>query len=688
MLSGAQQLDLYPGATVDGVFGMWYGKGPGVDRSADAFRCRQRVRHAPQWRRAGRRRGRPRRALLHLPAPDRPDLRGGDDAGAAAGGCGGDRRLRPGRHRDVALLRPVGRHEDHRRDGGAGGDRDRPVRAQFVTPDIAVPPHGFNIDTTLHWPAERVVLERRMLDERLPAALAWCAGQRLDRVTQGRRTRRSASSPSARRITTCCTRWPHGPGRHPGLAIYKVGMTWPLETEGLRAFARGKPRAAGGGGEALLRRGADPRRALQPAADSARPCWARRTCDGAPLLPAAMELSPELVAGAGRVLPRSASTAACPTSGRRRAAGRVARPRADVLRRLPAQHLHPAAGRQLRHGRHRLPRDGDAEHAAAPGRSASDGRRGRAWVGLAPFTDLPHMFANMGDGTYQHSGLLAIRQAVAAKSRITYKLLFNDAVAMTGGQPAEGGPTVIDMARQVCGRGRRPIAVVADDPARLPAAAALPPGTCRHGRDELDAVQAGCAAFEGASAIIYDQVCATEKRRRRKRGTMAAAEREGQHQRPRVRELRRLHRAVALHRHRADRHRVRPQAPHQPDQLQHRPVLPERVLPLLRHRRHGRAGGRPRRRLAGAGGRAGRRPAEPALPDLARPGAGCSPASAAAASSPRAPWWRWRRTWRAGRSARWTSPGWRRRTAPWSPTCRSADEPGWTWCASRAARRT
>ena len=117
------------------------------------------------------------------------------------------------------------------------------------------------------------------------------------------------------------------------------------------------------------------------------------------------------------------------------------------------------------------------------------GGEGAPFVGLAPFTDTPHMFANMGDGTYQHSGILAIRQAVAAGTRITYKLLFNDAVAMTGGQPAEGGLHVPQIAAQVAAEGVKRIAVVADEADRLPPASALPAGATRHTRDELDAVQ-------------------------------------------------------------------------------------------------------------------------------------------------------------------------------------------------------
>ena len=148
--------------------------------------------------------------------------------------------------------------------------------------------------------------------------------------------------------------------------------------------------------------------------------------------------------------------------------------------------------------------------------------KGVPWLGLAPFVETPHMFANMGDGTYQHSGLLAIRQAVAAKIPITYKILFNDAVAMTGGQAAEGGPSVIAIARQVAAEGVARIAVVADDADRLPSADVLPAGTTRHERESLDALQRELRGFKGVSVMIYDQVCATEKRRRLKRGTMQA----------------------------------------------------------------------------------------------------------------------------------------------------------------------
>jgi indolepyruvate ferredoxin oxidoreductase len=148
------------------------------------------------------------------------------------------------------------------------------------------------------------------------------------------------------------------------------------------------------------------------------------------------------------------------------------------------------------------------------------GGEGVPFIGLSEFTETKHIFANIGDGTYQHSGIMAIRQAVASKTQITYKLLYNDAVAMTGGQPAEGGATVPMIAAQVAAEGVQRIAIVADEADRLPTAKQLPPGVTRHTRDELDEVQRSLRDFAGPSVLIYDQVCATEKRRRRKRGTI------------------------------------------------------------------------------------------------------------------------------------------------------------------------
>jgi indolepyruvate ferredoxin oxidoreductase len=147
------------------------------------------------------------------------------------------------------------------------------------------------------------------------------------------------------------------------------------------------------------------------------------------------------------------------------------------------------------------------------------GGEGANWIGEAPFSKRPHVFQNLGDGTYNHSGSLAIRAAVAANTTMTYKILFNDAVAMTGGQAAEGGLTPAKIARQVAAEGVKRIAVVTDEPDKYPRGEAWPAGTTIHHRDDLDGVQRNLADVAGVSVIIYDQTCAAEKRRRRKRGT-------------------------------------------------------------------------------------------------------------------------------------------------------------------------
>ena len=146
------------------------------------------------------------------------------------------------------------------------------------------------------------------------------------------------------------------------------------------------------------------------------------------------------------------------------------------------------------------------------------GGEGANWIGEAPFSTREHVFQNLGDGTYNHSGYLAIRAAIAAGVNITYKILFNDAVAMTGGQANDGGLTVPQIARQVAAEGARRVAVVTDEPGKYPGDTEWPRGISIHHRDDLNTVQKELAAIPGTTALIYDQTCAAEKRRRRKRG--------------------------------------------------------------------------------------------------------------------------------------------------------------------------
>ncbi len=146
------------------------------------------------------------------------------------------------------------------------------------------------------------------------------------------------------------------------------------------------------------------------------------------------------------------------------------------------------------------------------------GGEGANWIGEAPFSKRAHVFQNLGDGTYNHSGVLAIRAAVAANVNITYKILYNDAVAMTGGQRHEGDLHVDDIARQVAAERVKRIVLVTDEPKKYPGDIGWPEDLTIHHRDELDAVQRDLAATQGVTILIYDQTCAAEKRRRRKRG--------------------------------------------------------------------------------------------------------------------------------------------------------------------------
>jgi indolepyruvate ferredoxin oxidoreductase len=146
------------------------------------------------------------------------------------------------------------------------------------------------------------------------------------------------------------------------------------------------------------------------------------------------------------------------------------------------------------------------------------GGEGANWIGEAPFSKRPHVFQNLGDGTYNHSGYMAIRAAIASNTNITYKLLFNDAVAMTGGQANDGGLTVPQIARQVAAEGAKRVVVVTDEPWKYPRGQDWPSGLTIHHRDELNAVQVELAKIPGVTVLIYDQTCAAEKRRRRKRG--------------------------------------------------------------------------------------------------------------------------------------------------------------------------
>ncbi|HEY7576674.1 MAG TPA: indolepyruvate ferredoxin oxidoreductase family protein [Acetobacteraceae bacterium] len=522
MLYGSQQLDAFPGKRVDGVFGMWYGKGPGVDRSGDALHCGNFIgtsTHGGVLAVAGDDHGAHSSTYPHqtehvfegvfIPVLHPASVQDILDLGLAG----------------IALSRFCGLWVALKTTAETAEQAASfiiPSTRTIITPDFPLPPHGLNYDPTLRFPADRVELERRVVDERIPAALAWARANHLDRrifgsddaplgiVTVGRA---HADTMHALRMLEL--------ERHPRLALYKVAMSWPLDTESLRRFARGK--------RALLvveeKRSfveSQIRDALYHLAADERPSISGKTDpSGVPLLSQLMELSPELVAIGVATFLRSAGLDVPEPP-----APRLPQRPAGLLRRIPAFCAGCPHGTSTKLPDGSFGTAGIGCHFMALDEGDQTrtfthmGGEGAPFVGMAPFTDTPHVFANMGDGTYTHSGIMAIRQAVAAGTRITYKLLVNDAVAMTGGQPAECGYTVPQYAAQIAAEGVARIAVVADEADRLPPPSALPAGTTRHTRAELDAVQRELRSYDGVSVLIYDQVCATEKRRRRKRGKM------------------------------------------------------------------------------------------------------------------------------------------------------------------------
>jgi indolepyruvate ferredoxin oxidoreductase len=527
MLYGTQQLDAFPGKRVDGVFGMWYGKGPGVDRAGDALHCGNFIgtsAHGGVLAVAGDDHGAHSSTYPHqtehvfqgvfIPVLNPASVQDIVDLGLAG----------------IALSRFSGLWVALKTTAETAEQAATlviPSNRSFVTPDFAMPSHGLNFDPDLRFPADRIELERRVVQERLPAALAWARANRLDRRILG-----SDDAPigivtvgRAHEDTMHALRM-LGLEGHRQIALYKVAMTWPLETTGLRDFAHGK--------RALLvveeKRSfveSQIRDALYNLSAGDRPEISGKTdSSGAPLLSPLMELSPEAVAlGLAGFLRSAGLNIADPP------APRMPERPPGLLRRIPAFCAGCPHGTSTK-----LPEGSFATAGIGCHFMALDdgdqtrtftqmGGEGAPFVGMAPFTDTRHMFANIGDGTYAHSGIMAIRQAVAARARITYKILFNDAVAMTGGQPAEGGFPVTAIAAQVAAEGVARIALVADEAERLPPASALPAGTTRHTRAELDAVQRELRQYEGVSVLIYDQVCATEKRRRRKRGKMPQAAR-------------------------------------------------------------------------------------------------------------------------------------------------------------------
>jgi len=538
---GSQQVTLDPHARYQGVFGMWYGKWAGLARSGDA--------------------------LLH-----------GNSAGASPHGgvllvCGDDHIAKSSTvatQSETMLISPMipvlvpsgvqeyldlGVHAyamsrysgswlafkalDDTVECSASVSVDPARIAVRLPEDFTLPPGGLG----LRLPDQPLSMERRIHEQRLPAVLAYARANRLNYVGYDSPHARLGIVAAGKSYLDVRQALEHlgideAEAARIGIRVYKLGLAWPLEPQGLHAFALGLE-------EILVVEEKRPLiedqiRALLYHWPDARPprIVGKRDEESGPnewLLAPNGELSAEQVALviAARL--------------KRFHAGARIDERAAWLRAKEEALAKPSLSPQLRgylsdagrvpyfcsgcphNSSTRVPEGSEAiagvgchfmaTYIFSGTRIFSPmGSEGAAWVGHAPFTDTKHIFANMGDGTYYHSGLLAIRAAVTANIGITFKILYNDATAATGGQPLPGPLNVPALTRQLEAEGVARIVVVTDQPEKYGKRAPFASGvTVRH-RDHLDAVQRELREVAGVTALVYDQTCAAEKRRRRKRG--------------------------------------------------------------------------------------------------------------------------------------------------------------------------
>ena len=527
---GSQQLNLFPGANYDGVFSMWYAKGPGVDRSGDV------LRHAN---------------LAGSAAHGGVLLLAGDDHT-----CKSSTTAHQTEYGFMDLMIPVlnpsGVQEflDMGVHGWALSRYSRcytafkviaetadssasvyvdPGRVQIILPtDFDMPAEGLNI----RWPDEPLAQEERLHRYKLYAALAYARANNLNRaVIDGPKRRFGIVTAGKSYLDVMQALEDLGIdeayAREIGLSVYKVGMTWPLEREGIRRFAEGLEEVLVVEEKRALIENQIKEQLYNWRADVRPRVIGKFDEAGKWMLPSKGELTPGPVA---RVI-----------------AARIERfhtsPRiAERLRFLDIKDQALAAivppisrtpyfcsgcphntSTKVPEGSRALSGIGCHYMAQWMDRNTDTftqmGGEGASWNGQAPFTQTNHVFVNIGDGTYHHSGLLAIRAAVASGNNLTYKILFNDAVAMTGGQPLASDMSVPRITHQLYGEGVGRTVVVTDEPEKYANRSNFAKGVTVEHRDELDRVQREIREIPGVTAIIYDQTCAAEKRRRRKRGT-------------------------------------------------------------------------------------------------------------------------------------------------------------------------
>jgi indolepyruvate ferredoxin oxidoreductase len=529
---GSQQVGLFPGARFDGVFGLWYGKAPGVDRTGDVFKHANFAgvsRHGGVLAIAG-----DDHACKSSTLPSQSEFAFADA--------------------EIPVLSPSSVQEvlDYGLYGLAMSrysgcwvgmialadtmDSAAVIQVGLDRFDIVEPSDFDRGPGGVHMrqgdkPMDK---EARLRLVKLPAAAAFARTNRLDRVVlQSPRPRIGiiATGQAVRDVFEALEALGIEPdaAAAAGLSIYKVAMPWPLETTGVRAFCRGLEEVL------VVEHKRDLiehqlKAALYDLPSAERPrISGKRDAEGRPLLSQLSSLSIPVIAKAihERVPAVQTERAAAYFARVQGALDRAQALEADVHRKA-----HYCSGcphntsTVVPEGSRALAGIGCHYMATFMGRAdmtSQMGGEGVAWVGQAPFTDEKHVFVNLGDGTYSHSGSLAIRAAVSAGINVTYKILYNGAVAMTGGQDVESGQTVEDLVHQLRGEGVAKVVVVADDPDRHIQAGKVGPLVDIFHRSRLEEVQKNLRDQTGVSVIIYDQVCATEKRRKVKRGLVKPA---------------------------------------------------------------------------------------------------------------------------------------------------------------------
>src|SRR5476649_1447742 len=529
-LWGTQQIHLYPGAKYDGVYGMWYGKGPGVDRSGDAFKHANYAgtsKHGGVIALAGddhmaksstvAHQSEPAFMAANIPVIHPASVQEYLDFGLHAFAMSRYSGLWIG---FKVLSETV--------DSSASVYID-PHRVEIHTPtDFILPPDGVHI----RWPDDWLGQERRVITQKLQAALAYWRANKLDRVMMGRSDARFGIVTVGKSYLDVRQALDElgvddAEAERLGIAIYKVGLVWQLETQGAMAFREGKR-------EILVVEEKRPlieqqlKDALFNAPADKRPVIVGKTDErGQQIFRTDGELTPYEIASA--LIARLGFDAFSERTKQRfdtlkRKVGRQARNEAGMAR-IPYFCSGCPHNTSTKVPEGSMAMAGIGCHTMAIGMERNTktfthmGAEGVPWVGESHFTSVPHVFQNLGDGTYFHSGYLAIRQAIATNTNITYKILYNDAVAMTGGQPHDGNVHPWTISQQVHAEGAKRIALVSDDPHKYPIGTEWAPGMTFHHRDQLDEVQRELREWKGVSVLIYDQTCAAEKRRRRKRGT-------------------------------------------------------------------------------------------------------------------------------------------------------------------------